>query len=221
MTHDEDKDPEPTWLQQSPIDVVDSLYAGGLKPLSFCYPALVHGRVQTRDEDPGFSFLVDEDAGAYLMFDGQRCALHKIHVHARSEHRIASADFPLEVHLVHKIPDPRWGSQYAVVAVFVDERSTAAEDARPFSLAARSLGAKGLDELTELDPNQCLPPTHDFYRYEGSLTTPAFAETVSWILLREPLRVVESDLRELKARALHHARSTRPSNRRFVLRSFP
>jgi carbonic anhydrase len=222
MTGDDDELPKPVWLQQSPIDVVDSLFASGLRPLEFCYPELVHGRVEPRSE-PGFSFLLNEPHTAVLHFDGQRCPLSKIHVHSRSEHRIASQDFPLEIHMVHKIPDPRWGSTNVVVGVFVDVLPGPADEVaeeHPFTHIARSLQSGGLDALDRLNPNHCLPRSRDFYRYEGSLTTPRYDESVSWILLREPLKVLTQDIRELMQWAGHHARPPQPSNRRFVLRSF-
>lgn len=222
MTHNgDDVEPTPVWLQQSPIDVVDSLYAGGLKPLDFDYPALVCGEVEPRTK-PGFSFVLNDSESASLCFDGQRCRLLKIHVHARSEHRIGGQDFPLEIHLVHEILNPRWGSKNVVVAVFVDTHSPSEGhgDEHPFAPMARLMGAKHLEELKQLHPKSFLPKSWDFYRYEGSLTTPKYDETVSWILLREPIRVLADDIRKLKEWAEHHARATQPSNRRFVLRSF-
>lgn len=39
------------------------------------------------------------------------------------------------------------------------------------------------------DPKNLLPSTLRYWTYEGSLTTPPLCESVSWIVLRDPIAV--------------------------------
>ena len=52
-----------------------------------------------------------------------------------------------------------------------------------------------VDLTTELAPSALLPDTRDFFTYEGSLTTPPCSEVVTWLVLREPLKISEREVR--------------------------
>lgn len=39
------------------------------------------------------------------------------------------------------------------------------------------------------DAKTLLPPSLDYWTYDGSLTTPPLLESVTWIVLREPISV--------------------------------
>ncbi|KAL0200795.1 hypothetical protein M9458_003982, partial [Cirrhinus mrigala] len=43
--------------------------------------------------------------------------------------------------------------------------------------------------FTNFDPKTLLPATLDFWTYEGSLTTPPLLESVTWIVLKDPISV--------------------------------
>ncbi len=83
------------------------------------------------------------------------------------------------------------------------------------------------DKDGEPDPNVSTNPldwlpedTKKYYRYEGSLTTPEYDENVSWVVLREPLKLSKKELMKLIPFLQHPARETQPLNRRFVLSNF-
>lgn len=203
------------WAQQSPININDSIHAPGLRALRFHYPNKVAGEWQDPAEEPGFSFVVATGSTAHLDFADQRCPLRKIHVHTPSEHWLDGVAYPMEIHLVHAIPRPTWGSSAVVVGIFVQVGETSPPIVHDFV-------HRGEPKIAgpTLDPNLCLPMRHDFFRYEGSLTTPGYDEEVSWIVLRDPLTVQSVDLEQLVKRAHHHARAMQPQQRRFVLRNF-
>lgn len=46
----------------------------------------------------------------------------------------------------------------------------------------------------ELSPSMLLPSSRDFFTYEGSLTTPPCSEVVTWLVLREPLKITEVEV---------------------------
>lgn len=55
--------------------------------------------------------------------------------------------------------------------------------------------------LKALDPAKLLPNTKAYWTYEGSLTTPPFNESVTWILFKEAVEVSPEQLtffRELR-----------------------
>lgn len=63
-------------------------------------------------------------------------------------------------------------------------------------------------------------PNYDFYRYEGSLTTPPHSENVSWIVLKEHNKLDSADEIAVEKDATESARDLQPVNRRFILRNF-
>jgi carbonic anhydrase len=64
-----------------------------------------------------------------------------------------------------------------------------------------------------------LPAKHDYFHYEGSLTTPPCDESVEWSLLRTPLEVAEEDIAAFAKIYPMNARPVQSDNRRFVLQS--
>ena len=70
-----------------------------------------------------------------------------------------------------------------------------------------------------INPNGLLPAARNYYRYEGSLTTPPCSETVDWLVLSEPIQVAEADIARFGKLFATNARPTQKINRRFVLRS--
>ena len=46
-----------------------------------------------------------------------------------------------------------------------------------------------------VDPALFFPPTHDFWTYEGSLTTPPLLESVIWTVFKTPVSVSQEQVR--------------------------
>lgn len=59
-----------------------------------------------------------------------------------------------------------------------------------------------------------------FFRYEGSRTTPEYDQVISWFVLPHLVYVAPKDVAALKKYAHEHAREVQPLDRRFVLRNF-
>jgi carbonic anhydrase len=70
-----------------------------------------------------------------------------------------------------------------------------------------------------IDPNRFLPARRTYFRYEGSLTTPACDETVNWLLLTQPMPAAEADIDAFAKLYANNARPVQKLDRRFVLRS--
>jgi carbonic anhydrase len=70
-----------------------------------------------------------------------------------------------------------------------------------------------------IDPNGLLPARRDYYRYEGSLTTPPCSETVDWFVFADRMEVAEADIARFAKLYAMNARPVQGLNRRFILSS--
>ena len=173
---------------------------------------------------------------------GMKARLVKIHVHLGSEHDIEGEQRALEVHLVHEIENPQHGSTLIVLGVVSDltreqaeslaERPTKKKADRETSPELQQLldawtgpalktAARGKENYVSLPPAAVIPSLDEWFRYEGSLTTPEYDEVVSWFVLNRPLTLNSPALELLKGHACQTERKTRPLHRRYVLRNFP
>jgi carbonic anhydrase len=72
-----------------------------------------------------------------------------------------------------------------------------------------------------LNPLDYLPADRvEHYRYEGSLTTPEFDESVTWVVLRQTKPMAEAALIDLIKYFKHPARIPQSLNRRYLLAHF-
>jgi carbonic anhydrase len=164
-----------------------------------------------------------------LTFGDIKARLYRIHVHPHSEHKIEGYQFDGEVHLIHKIIDPQSGSDLLVVGIFIDKKIKPRVGEKEHFFAAwneHSTNAglsKSAGGTISLDPEQLekeLEGTKNWFRYEGSLTSPPYSENVSWIVLNQPIGIHSKAYEQLKDGAMQHTREVQCLNRRFVLRNF-
>ncbi len=192
-----------TGSQESPIDLQGEIIAR-LGALEFDWrpmPLVV--------QDTGHSIQATAAAGSALTMGGKHYQLLQFHIHHPSEHLVGGRRFPLEIHFVHQAAD----GGLAVLGVLVDEGA-----ASP-GLAAVLAGLDDPAAAAGIDPGALLPQRRDFFRYEGSLTTPPCTENVAWAVLADP---VQADAAQIEAFAVRHpmnARPIQPLHRRFLLRS--
>ncbi|MBB5954191.1 carbonic anhydrase [Saccharothrix tamanrassetensis] len=126
--------------------------------------------------------------------------LENVHFHRPSEHWVDGARQEAELHAVHIRADE--GVRLCVLAVFLTvEAGGGAEPPESFDLHA------------------LLPGDGSFYRYEGSLTTPGFDETVSWVVMKDRVPVSDARLAGFIRTRSDKARVPQRLNRRFVLSS--
>lgn len=194
--------------QQSPVDLGSPLRSE-LPPLS-----LAAAPVEAEALDNGHTIQVDTGKGSRMTVDGTAYDLVQFHFHAPSEHQIGGRAWPMEVHLVHSAPT----GGLAVLGVLLD---AGAADNAAYGAVLDKLpepgGAKR--RLGKIDPAALLPASRAYYRYAGSLTTPACAEVVNWLVLREPVTLGRKQIEGFAARYPNNARPVQPLNRRFVLSS--
>ena len=192
---------------QSPIDLAN-LVKADLKPLTFEYKAGATDIVNN-----GHTIQVNCEAGSFLTVDGHPFELKQFHFHSPSENRIRGRAFPLEGHLVHADKD----GNLAVIAVMFEQGA-----ANPLlgKLWGR-MPAKDGEKIAlpaGLSVTQMLPAGHDYYRYNGSLTTPPCTEGVWWLVLKRPATVSKAQIEQFsKTLGFANNRPVQPLNARPVL----
>jgi carbonic anhydrase len=171
--------------KQSPIDIAtDSAVAASFSALLFNYnstPLLI--------ANTGHYVEVPYDSGSYLSVGSQPTDVYQLvqfHFHAPSEHTINGKHYDAELHLVHT----NIIGETAVIGVLLS--SSEEEEGLPIfdTIMANVLPAPEENELSEeVNVFDLLPSRKGFYRYEGSLTTPACSESVQWFLMRDPVPI--------------------------------
>jgi carbonic anhydrase len=192
---------------QSPIDLADFVEAD-LKPLKIDYKA---GAAEVINN--GHTVQVNYAPGSTLTVDGRAFELKQFHFHAPSENRINGKPFPMEGHLVHADKD----GNLAVVAVMFE--AGAANAVLEKAWAAMPAQAGGKASLPAgLNVMQMMPADKDYYRFNGSLTTPPCSEGVRWLVLKKPATVSKAQVDQFsKTLGFANNRPIQPVNARPVL----
>jgi len=203
------------WTQQSPINLRPTVAADApANYLKILWPRSIDGF--RHDGEHGVEVLFKVDPNAYLDLAGKRFHLKQFHFHHPSEHLREADMFAGELHIVHQNLEDL---SFAVIGIFlaVDGgegiKKEMAELCGPFHLAKK-------------DPNTSIPIHPAFwlsgnpgriFRYEGSLTTEPYTESVSWIVAHDP-KIISTELfRAIFADHPQKARPIQPINRRYIL----
>lgn len=152
--------------------------------------------------------------GSYVTLDGQRYNLLQLHFHSPSEHAIDNQLSDAELHLVHQNDS----GEIAVVAVLLqtDEVNDSAED---FELLSENLPAIAGDKIRTgktINAQNLLPSQTTTYRYSGSLTTPPCSESVTWLVMSEPVSLPSVQMTRYKKLLNHNNRPLQLQQRRSV-----
>jgi len=195
---------------QSPIDITGFVEAD-LKPLKFTYSA---GAQEIAIVNNGHTIQINYAPGSSLTVDGREFELKQFHFHAPSENKINGKQFPLEGHLVHADKD----GNLAVVAVMFEEGAASSALAKLWEKLPTKSGDKN-PLPTGLSVAQLLPANRDYYRYDGSLTTPPCSEGVRWLVLKKVATASKAQIDQF-AKTMGHAnnRPLNPINARTVLK---
>lgn len=192
---------------QSPINLTGFIEAD-LKPIAFSYQ---QGGNEIMNN--GHTVQVNLAEGSSIVIDGIRFDLKQFHFHAPSENQIDGKSYPLEAHLVHADED----GNLAVVGVMFVEGNENQTLAQAWSHMPNDSGEKRVLP-SPVTAEGLLPANRDYYRYNGSLTTPPCSEGVRWLVMKEPVSASKQQLRSF-AELMHHPnnRPVQPTNARPVL----
>ena len=193
---------------QSPIDIGDTLDAP-LKPLGIAYRPGA-----SKITNNGHTVQVDFAPGSTLSVDGRSFELKQFHFHAPSENRVGGRSFPLEAHLVHADKE----GNLAVVAVMFSEGTEHPALARLWRALPDGAGKSSTPD-PGISAVSLLPADRDYYRYNGSLTTPPCSEGVRWLVMKKPVSASGAQIAAfVRAVGVPNNRPIQPVNARPVLR---
>jgi carbonic anhydrase len=205
--------PETTEGQsQSPINIVSSRAAAGKQKVLFHYQSS-----KEHIDNLGHTVKVTYDEGSSLEYDGHRFDLVQFHFHTPSEHLLDGVTYPMEMHLVHAEHDRP--DQLLVVGVLFKEGASNPLIEELIGNVPEHAG-EHVDKETQLDVRLVLKRRQGYFHYSGSLTTPPYSETVTWLVSDqtydasaeqiEALNRIEGNnarhIQALNARAIDHWR---------------
>lgn len=185
-----------TGKNQSPIDI-RHLVDARLAALDFNYTTQA-----TEILNNGHTVQANFAPGSTLGLNGQVFELKQIHFHAPSENHIRGRSFPLEGHLVHADKE----GNLAVVAVMFEAGAAHPALEKLWQQMPEKAGDK-TSLAAKLTAAEFLPGKRDYYRFNGSLTTPPCSEGVAWLVMKHPVSVKAEQVEHF-AHTLHH-----PNNR--------
>ncbi|GMT18374.1 hypothetical protein PFISCL1PPCAC_9671, partial [Pristionchus fissidentatus] len=137
-----------------------------------------------------------------------------------SEHAIDGKKFPMELQLLAYNTDlysnfsvaARSPNGIAGIAVLVEIGPETNEELLKLTVATASIPHKGRRvELADLKPWALLPYTRDYVTYQGSMTSPGCDETVTWIVVNQPIHIRSDDLVEWSKLRNDHGTEDVPS----------
>lgn len=160
---------------QSPINITD-LVEAELEPVIFNYDA---GSSEILNN--GHTVQVNTQPGSTIIVDGMEFQLKQFHFHVPSENLMHGKSFPMEAHLVHANKD----GNLAVVAVLVNEGQASEALAKAWAQMPEEGQTLALE--SDISPLEILPSDRDYYRFNGSLTTPPCSEGVRWIVMKDKI----------------------------------
>lgn len=170
--------------RQSPVNL-ESRNSASLHALNFQYRP-----VDLNVLNNGHTLLVhynrQKDSGGLLRVGDAEYKLLQFHFHTPSEHAKSGKRHAMEVHFVHQ----NSAGQLAVVGVFLNEGQHNPEFQKVLGHADRKAG--GLKKVAgqQISAASLLPDSsHDYFHYNGSLTTPPCSEGVDWYVLKESIQV--------------------------------
>ncbi|XP_059163193.1 uncharacterized protein LOC131946442 [Physella acuta] len=203
--------------KQSPINIKpqDARYIEGLDDLFFKGYVAKHG-VTMELTNNGHAVQADITGGQMLVMGGGLVGTYRaaqFHFHwgsdngRGSEHLIDGMSYPLEAHIVHystMYPDLKSAatSNYglAVLGIMFEVADETQEGYKKiFDRLEEVEEPNSKVSLEGIQLDSLLPENReDFYRYDGSLTTPGCYETVTWTVFKDTVKISEEQLKKLR-----------------------
>ncbi|SHO46408.1 carbonic anhydrase [Desulfopila aestuarii] len=196
-----------TGKNQSPVNLTSFIEAE-LEPLAMQYATEA---IEVLNN--GHAIQVNFAPGSSLEVEGRKYELKQIHFHSPSENVIDGKFYPMEGHLVHA--DAK--GQLAVVAVMYEDGPVNSAIAATWQEMPGAAGEKkplaGVGTVEGF-----LPGSRDYYRFNGSLTTPPCTEGVTWLVLKESAKLTADQIGQFqKVMGMANNRPVQPTNARMIL----
>ena len=194
---------------QSPINITSS-FETDLDAIDFNY-----GTSPVKILNNGHTVQVDVKKGSYINLGSSRYELIQYHFHTPSENNIQGVSFPLEAHFVHADKD----GNLAVVGVMFEEGKENTQLSELWKKMPMKAGENYPLTVEAKDINKLLPNDKEYYRFNGSLTTPPCSEGVKWMVLAKPLSISKEQVEKF-SHAVHgfNNRPIQEINARVILK---
>ncbi|NAW98080.1 MULTISPECIES: carbonic anhydrase [unclassified Vibrio] len=194
-----------TGKNQSPIDINDFVEAD-LKSLDIHYSGVVGALTNN-----GHTLQASVSGKNTLVVDGTEFELKQFHFHTPSENLIKGHQYPLEAHFVHADV----AGNLAVLAVMF-ETGTQNEPLAQLTAELPKVGAS-VQLAKGLAVQSLLPKLDEYYRFNGSLTTPPCSEGVRWLVVKQPKSLSQQQSVALHSVMGNNNRPIQAHNARLVL----
>jgi len=194
-------------VNQSPIDLT-GFTESELPAIDFKYQLTSSDILNN-----GHAIQANIKHGSSITVDGKIFDLKQFHFHNPSENKINGKSFPLEAHFVHASE----AGELAVVAVMFKEEEENKALAELWAKMPQNVGDKNPINAKNLDA--LLPKERDYYRFNGSLTTPPCTEGVRWLVMKKPVTLSKAQIETFKKVMHHHNnRPIQATNARVILK---
>ena len=192
---------------QSPVNLTGMIEAE-LEPISFAYQG-----TPLEVENNGHSIKAGYAGESTMEIDGTSFKLLQFHFHTPSENHIEGKSYPMEAHLVHADKD----GNLAVVAVMFAEGKGNSLISSVVDHMPEEVGKTNRSEQS-INVMDMLPENKDYYRFNGSLTTPPCTEGVRWLVMKDTVEVTKEQVAAFKSVMHENNRPVQPCYARPVLK---
>ena len=156
---------------------------------------------------------VDYQPGSNLILDGQKYELLQFHFHQPSEHLISGQAADMEAHLVHKNKET---GDLVVLAVLMSQGRINQVLDRVWNKIPFGNSQEEASDLI-INASNLLPENiNQYYRYQGSLTTPPCSEIVTWLVLKQPVEISQLQIARFLEVIGSNARPVQALNNRSI-----
>lgn len=183
---------------QSPINITGATEAD-LAPISFSYSNSGLDVVNN-----GHTIKASYDSGSSITVDGHTYNLLQVHWHTPSENNIEGKSYPMEAHFVHADAD----GNLAVIGVMYTKGKANSSISQVWDNMPAKSGKTSKMSNTSIAAMSMLPKNKDYYRFNGSLTTPPCSEGVRWMVMKNPVKASAGQIE--KFHSTFHGDTNRP-----------
>jgi len=196
-------------VNQSPINITQTIKSK-LKPIIF------QGRTTaTNIVNNGHTVQTNFPLGNNIIIEDKSYDLIQVHFHTPSENKILGVSYPMEAHLVHADKS----GNLAVVGVMFNLGISNQNVSNLFEKMPQHKGESFSLSDKIIKGYDLLPVNKEYYRFNGSLTTPPCSEGVKWLVMKNSVSVSKEQISRFEA--VLHGKNNRPiqsSNSRIVLK---
>ncbi len=205
-----------TGLAQSPVNIVTN----NAKDYT-THKVILNYKTSTEHVvNLGHTIQVNYDKGNSITFDDTTFDFKQFHFHTPSEHLVDGITYPMEMHMVHTLKGLKEGNTpvYLVIGAFFKEGKE-----NPFlneflDDIPKDNGGKTINKNKTVDVKDLLNQANvlSYYNYQGSLTTPPYTETVTWLVLKQVFEASPEQIKKFNKLEGNNARHVQALNKRII-----